>query len=255
MTASFSHEPSRTPGAARLAAPTVNRPWLLRLTRASGAVPAAALLHDGFQVIEIFRESPAAGAGELTARLRPAANELLVDGDVALLFQFLQMHTQVAVRHAQRIAQLGERQARRRRQCRDNRQPAALVQQRIEFVKKPLQGVHKAALSRSPLRPLNDTAARPARAAPRSKARNPKRDGQRQKPRPSARWTNLYPEPGSERPTATWRHPASEWPAARRRRWPAYPAHSTTSTRPAATGGRHARKRTRSTRRPQPTRV
>src|SRR5579885_2006530 len=89
-----SGEPSWAFRAARLAAPTVNRPWIIQLTPCSGAVPAAALLHDGFQMIEIARESLAAGAGELAARLWPAADELLVDGDVALLFQLLQMNAE-----------------------------------------------------------------------------------------------------------------------------------------------------------------
>ncbi len=128
-----------------------NRPWMFRLTwRASGSVPAAALLHDSFQMIEVIGESLLAGAGELAARLRSATDELLVDGDVAFLFELLQVDAEIAVGHADGVAQLGEGQARRRRQRRHDGQAAALVQQRIEFVKETFERIH----GEIPLKPL-----------------------------------------------------------------------------------------------------
>ena len=58
-------------------------PWLpinVAGVRGSGRRLAAALADDGFETVEVAGERLSAGAGELAARLRPAADELLVDG-------------------------------------------------------------------------------------------------------------------------------------------------------------------------------
>ena len=80
--------------------PLLNRPSVLRFNRPQAGPPRPALLDDRFQVIEVAAEGLPAGPRELAARLRPAADELLVDEDVAPLFQLLQVDAEVAVGHA-----------------------------------------------------------------------------------------------------------------------------------------------------------
>src|SRR5262245_16948112 len=110
----------------------------------SGAGPwrGAILMDDRFQMIEIASKGGAASGRQPTRRLRTATDELLVDGDDPRTLQLLQVHAQVAVRHLQRIAQLGKRQRWHGSQHRDDRQPSLLVQHRIEFFYKALDGVH-----------------------------------------------------------------------------------------------------------------
>src|SRR4051812_24669969 len=62
------------------------------------------LLHNGLQLLEIARECLPANVGQLAAGLRPPADKLLFDQDVAFLLELLQMNAQVADRHIQSIA-------------------------------------------------------------------------------------------------------------------------------------------------------
>src|SRR5262249_57656122 len=67
------------------------------LSRLSRLAPP--LLNEGLQMIQILGKRLAAVLGQTTGGMRPPADELLLDGDVALLLEFLQIHTQVAVGH------------------------------------------------------------------------------------------------------------------------------------------------------------
>src|SRR5437763_2116252 len=98
------------PGRKRLS--SVNRGRGGSFTGRSGPGPGrrAALLDDRLQVVEVTAEGVAAGRRQPAGRLRPAAGELLVDGDVAGALQLLPVDAEVAVGHLQRVAQLGERQ-------------------------------------------------------------------------------------------------------------------------------------------------
>src|SRR6266403_2157109 len=68
------------------------------------------LLHDRLQVIQVARERLLPGPAQAAGGLWPPADELLVDGDVTLVFELLQVHAQIAVGHFQGVAQVGEGQ-------------------------------------------------------------------------------------------------------------------------------------------------
>src|SRR5579884_3766384 len=120
------------------------------ITVVSGARLPPPLLHDGFQVIEVALKRLATLASQLTARLRPPADELLVDGDIAFFFELLQVDAQVAIGHLQSIPQLGERQTRRGGQRRDNGQPTPLVQNGVQLFDETFEGFHRGRSSEDP---------------------------------------------------------------------------------------------------------
>src|SRR5262249_23716504 len=68
---------------------------------------AAALADDRFQVIQVDGKCLLAFLRQPARRLRPTADELLVDGDVAAILQLLQVNAEVAVGHVEAVAQLG----------------------------------------------------------------------------------------------------------------------------------------------------
>ena len=101
-------------------------------------------MHNGLQEIQIAGEGAAALRRQPAGRLRTPADKMLGDADVTLLFQFLQMHTQVAVGHGELISELGKRQALNGSQHGDNRQSSALVQDGVQIRQDAFQSVHVA---------------------------------------------------------------------------------------------------------------
>src|SRR5882724_1841496 len=100
----------------------------------SGPWTGPSLLDEGLKVVEVARERFKAGSGSTARCLGPAADKLLVDPHEATLLQLLQVHTQVAIRHFQSIAQFSKGQRGSGGKYRHDRQPAALVKNRIEFI-------------------------------------------------------------------------------------------------------------------------
>src|SRR5262245_17882154 len=88
----------------RVLAPPGNRTrraWIHRILRAR---PASALLDDRFQMIKVGCKRFSSLCCQPAARLRTAADELLVDGNVAGIFELLEMNAQIAVCHLQHVA-------------------------------------------------------------------------------------------------------------------------------------------------------
>src|SRR5439155_12931852 len=63
----------------------------------SGAGPRPALRDNRFQMVEVLGKGVAAGGGQPAGRLRPPADELLVDDHEAGLLELLQVDAEVAV--------------------------------------------------------------------------------------------------------------------------------------------------------------
>lgn len=67
------------------------------------------LLDDLLEQIDVMGEGRSASGGEGAGRQRAAFLEALGDGDVPGLLEGAEMKSEVAVRHLQRVADLGER--------------------------------------------------------------------------------------------------------------------------------------------------
>ena len=63
---------------------------------------------DGFQVAEVTRKGGSTGEEQAVGAARPAADEFLLDADVALFLKLLQMRAQGSVGDVQALLQGGE---------------------------------------------------------------------------------------------------------------------------------------------------
>src|SRR5207253_1391369 len=125
-----------------LTALTCSSAHLVILSSSLGSRFASPTFDNGFQVVEIALEGLPASGGEPASCLRPAADKLLVNGDVAVVLQLLQVNAQVAVGHVQLVAQLGEGEAVHGGEHGADRQPAALVQHRVQLFQDAFESVH-----------------------------------------------------------------------------------------------------------------
>lgn len=100
--------------------------------RDGSALNVSHLFDQRFHVTQIFLERAATGGGQFVFGLRQASLEKLRAGNVACLFEFARVHTQVSIGRTHQTLQIAEGQRFIRREGTDDPEPQSLVNQTIE---------------------------------------------------------------------------------------------------------------------------
>src|SRR6187399_2341045 len=103
--------------------------------RSKGWLLTLGLLENLFQQIDVAGESFLAGSRQRAGGERTVVRVRLADGNIASLLQGADVGGEIAIRHAQRVAQLRERELGRSGEHGHDCQPAFLVNHTIELEK------------------------------------------------------------------------------------------------------------------------